>query len=219
MPVPEIDDLAPQSSQNNHFVVPPLHQVQQPSDKSKNHNDDQPVEQCLLVLGGLGVAHMQVVVDGELAVFIVVLFGGLAVVVVLAGGGIGCQFKQVVILGHSVERLLDQAADRRFVDCYSDVFDGLGGYDDEAVVDDMEELLNAVAFEFDCVVGLVDDPGVEVERIDLDIFLILEQKQKGVEILFLVALGGGLEVVLGGHGEDLHDIDELPAFEKPDQRV
>ena len=40
----------------------------------------------------------------------------------------------------------------------------------------MEKLLNAVAFEFDGVVGLVDDSGVQVERIYLDVLLILEQE-------------------------------------------
>ena len=82
--VPEIDNLTPEPSQNNHFVVPPLHQVEQPTYKAKDHNYDQTVEEDFLVLGGLGVTHVQVVVDGELAIFVVVFFGGLAVVVVLA---------------------------------------------------------------------------------------------------------------------------------------
>ena len=171
------------------------------------------------MLGGLGVTHVQVVVDGELAVFVVKLFGGLAVVVVLAGGGVGGQFQQVVVLGQSVEGLLNQAADRRFVNCDSDVFDGGGGDDDKAVVDNMEELFYTVAFEFNCIVGLVDDPRIQVERIDLDVFLILEQEQKCIKVLFLVALGGRLEVILCGHGEGFHDVDELTTFEESDQGV
>ena len=64
MSVPEVDNLTPEPSQNNHLVVSPLHQIEQPTYKAKNHNYDQTVEEGFLVLGGLGVAHVQVVVDG-----------------------------------------------------------------------------------------------------------------------------------------------------------
>ena len=55
-----------------------------------------------------------------------------------------------------------------------DILDRLVRNDDEAIMVDMKELLDVIAFDFDSILCGVDDSGVKVERKYLEILLILK---------------------------------------------
>lgn len=89
MPVPKVHNLIPQPSQNNHLVLPPLNQTQQPSHKQHNHKEDQSIQQSFLMLRGQRVPDVHIVTNLHLAILIAVSFNRLVVVHVLAGGCVG----------------------------------------------------------------------------------------------------------------------------------
>lgn len=83
----------------------------------------------------------------------------------------------------------------------------------------MKEFANACSFDFDCVVGLIDDSRIDVEGIDFEVVFAFQEKEKAVERIFAVFLLCGLEVVAGGYQKYIEFVDEFIAFEEANEGI
>ena len=91
----------------------------------------------------------------------------------LACGCIGNDWYFIIIFWIGGVEFLCLARDSRFIDSKFDILYILVSDDKEAVIDDMIEFLNITSFKFYGVVGLLNDSGVDIERVDLNILVIL----------------------------------------------
>jgi len=84
----------------------------------------------------------------------------------------------------------------------------------------VEYLLDLAALQLERVVGTVDHAGVDIERIDLDVLVVLNEKQEAVHVVFFELFLGRLQVVLCGYrNKHLEDVDEVVTFDVANQVV
>ena len=83
----------------------------------------------------------------------------------------------------------------------------------------MKEFANACSFDFDCVVGLIDDSRIDVEGIDFEVVFAFQEKKKAVERIFAVFLLCGLEVIVCGYQEYIEFVDKFIAFEEANEGI
>lgn len=63
-----------------------------------------------------------------------------------------------------------------FLNSYADVSDLLVGDEQVFICFDVKYFADITAFEFDCVIGVIDHSGVDIERIYFDVIIVLDHE-------------------------------------------
>ena len=116
---------------------------------------------------------MDVNICSHFAQFVKIPFADYIVVFVFAGGDVGGDGQPVVVLRCFSLRFFHLAGYGRLQDGYFDVLDEFLAHNDVSVCSNVKYLFDLASFEFECVVGAINHPGVDVEGVYFYIFVVL----------------------------------------------
>ena len=128
---------------------------------------------------------MYVVVCNHLTKFIEVSLYLEVVISMLAGGNVSSNRKSIVVLGCLCFWFFNSARNGRLHDCNLDILDKLLADNNVSVCSNMKYFFDLVAFKFQSIVSTIDHSGINIERIDLNIIVIFNEKEETIYIILL----------------------------------
>ena len=128
---------------------------------------------------------MYVVVCNHLTKFIEVSLYLEVVISMLAGGNVSSNRKSIVVLRCLCFWFFNSARNGRFHDCNLDILDKLLADNNVSVCSNMKYFFDLVAFKFQSIVSTIDHSGINIERIDLNIIVIFNEKEETIYIILL----------------------------------